>query len=1005
MSLLQKPVLWAAACSSLAVALVLNSSPEFGAQTPQRFARAPESPAALMQAKDLRHHKVGKLPQGSYRAALAKKSAISGKADIPGSAGTWAEYGIGNLDDGSGAFQAARVDNFAYDADNKRLFLAGGTAGVWMSSAVDGDVTTIGDRWVSVGDKLPTQIIGGVGWSTAEGGTLIAAGGEAVMGSGAYLGLGAYWSGNLGETWTLASGFPDEALVFRVAVDQANQNIVYIASSKGLFRSVDAGRSYANVRLPTSPDCAGVEDIASKCFYANYVTDVIVKAPGGITEEVCEATGCPVLAGVGFRTGSLATFQDGTPQAPGNGLYRSDTGAVDSFTKLDVSASNFLLPVGFAPQDRIGRIELTSADGPTQDHNYVYAIVQDATLFNGGLTGIEQLDAILGTALVLGFPSVFNGIYVSSDFGDSWIRMADTTEIIAPITGSEIAAIGVVAGSGAGIQTWYNAWLATDPTKADPLLGVPTRMAFGLEEVWQSRAPAVPLNGLLQAGPSDFEVIGTYFNLAGVFSSTTHPDQHAGLYIPTGDGGVCLFAGNDGGVYKQCVGATGLMNNNGWGQGANTGMYSLLPYGLAVAKDGTVWFGLQDNGSGLIDPKRERKMFQTNGGDGFYAEVDPDNSDVAYYETQNGGLVRTTDRGASNTSIAPTYTRVMFDNWFRMDPLDAEHMVTGAQEIYETDNASTVTGSTWVEVFNFGTNPDTGAIITTTTMEVQGSAVYVGGCGDCGASGNDTGFQNFLATNVMDGVERVAETPAGWHLATRAGLPNRYITGIAIDPVDPKTLYVSLGGYLSNIRPPGHYNDPNTEFGGGAIYKSTDAGESFVNVSGDLPFSQAASVILRGQQIIAATDIGVFISSDRSGTSWTTLGSGLPNVPVNMVRLKPKANETEKEQLFAATFGRHVWNYEFADPAGGSSSSGGTSSGGTSSGGSSSGSTSSGSGGSSGASSGGSTSSGSSSGGSSSGGSSGVPAQPGNGGRFGGSLGGGLLALLALAGLARRRRH
>lgn len=1001
------PTLGAALCSLLLVTATLQSRPAQETRQQRLTAhRSAETPAQLMQAKDVRHRKAGAVPEGAVRSALAQKARIAGKADIPGSAGVWSEHGKGNLDDGSGSFQAARVDNFAYDPEAKRLFLAGGTAGVWMSTAVDGDITTIGDRWVSVGETLPTQIVGGVGWSKAEGGTLIAASGEAVMGSSGYLGLGAYWSSDLGTTWHQASGFPDAALVFRVAVDEANPQYVYIASSKGLFRSSDAGRSYANVRLPTSADCAGVEDIASKCFYANYVTDVIVKVPGGITEESCDAKGCPVLAGVGFRTGSTATFQDGTPQAPGNGLYRSATGEVDSFAKLEVSATSPLLPVGFAPQERIGRIELTSAHGPDQDHNYVYAIVQDAILFNGGITGIEQLDALLGPLLILGFPSVFNGLYVSSNFGDSWVRMADTTEIIAPITGSEIALVGVIAGSGAGIQTWYNAWVAVDPTRADLLLGAPTRIGFGLEEVWQNRVPGVPLNGLSQIGPSDFEVIGTYFNLAGLFPSTTHPDQHAGIYLATGDGGVCLFAGNDGGVYKQCVAANGQMNNSGWGQGANTGMYSLLPYGLGVAKDETVWFGLQDNGSGLIDPKREFKMFQTLGGDGFYAEVDPDNSDVAYFETQNGGLTRTTNRGASTSDIAPTYTRVMFDNWFRMDPLDAQHMVTGAQEIYETKSASTVTGSSWVEVFNFGTNPDTGAIITTTTMEVLGTAVYVGGCGDCGASGNDTGFQNFLASNVQDGVERVPETAAGWHLAKREGLPNRYITSIAIDPADPKTIYVALGGYLSNLRPPGHYNDPNSNFGGGAIYKSTDAGESFVTASGDLPEAQASSVVLRGQQLIVATDVGVFISSDLSGSSWTGLGTGLPAVPVNMLRMKPKATPDEADKLFAATFGRHIWSYRFADPAGGSSS-GGTSSGGsTSSGSSSGGSTSSGSSSGSG-SSGGSTGSGSSSGGSSSGSGSGSGGTPGNEGRFGGgSLGGGLLGLLMLAALAgRRQRH
>ncbi len=869
--------------------------------------RRPESPSELMAINDARYRKAGTVGIGAVRAAIERKNAMAPlKATTKGADGAWQEYGVGNLDDGFGVFQSARVDNFAYDPETKRLFAAIGTGGIWMSEAVGGDIRTLADAWVSVGDGLPSQINSGVAWTSAGGGTLIAAGGEGVMGSSGYLGLGAYWTNDLGQTWNHASGVPDGVLAFRAAVDPAHPEIVYVATSVGLFRSDDAGRSYVNVALPTTEECAGVETLGP-CQFTNYVSDVVVRHPGGTTDATCADNGCPVLAAVGFRTGPLP-FQDGRPMAPANGLYRSETGAPGSFAKLDVSALDTNLPVGFTTQSRIGRVELAQATGPEQNHDYVYALVQDAELFNGGGPFADGLDALLG-GLPIGIPSFFNGLYVSADFGESWLRMADTTEVIAPGTGSEIALVGAVAGSGAGIQAWYNEWIAVDPTRA--LAGTPTRLTFGLEEVWQNRLTQVPLNGIAQAGPSDFNVIGTYFGLLAdpesgtPYPSTTHPDQHAGHYIETGDGGVCLFVGNDGGVFKQCADAGAEMGQAGWGFGANTGIYALLPYGLGVAKDGTVYFGLQDNGSGLIEPDT-RKLFQKMGGDGFYAEVDPDNSDIAYLETQNGGLTRTTNRGETNVGIAPTYTRVMFDTWFRMDPLDAQHMVTGAQEVYETASAETVAGDTWVEVFNLGTNPDTGAIRTTTTMEVLGEAVYVGGCGDCGASGNDTGFAQVLATNIGGDEPPERETSKGWHFATAAGLPNRYITSIAIDPEDPRTIYVSLAGYLSNLRPPGSYLDPNADIGAGNVYKSTDAGESFTNVSGNLPDVQANSVLLRKGQLLLGTDIGAFISSNTQGTSWAPLGNGLPNVPVNMLRLQP-GNDS---QLFAATFGRNIWTYD-----------------------------------------------------------------------------------------------
>lgn len=888
----------------------------------------PESPAEIMQAHDTRYAKAGDVPPGALRAAIARKQAMQPlQAKVAGAAGSWQPYGVGNLrNPGSGNdYVNGRVDNFAYDPVAQRLFAALGSGGVWMSQAQDGDVRTLANQWVSVSDALPTQVIGAVAWTAAGGGTLIAVGGEAVMGSSGYLGLGAFWSDDLGASWHQASGVPDAALAFQAAVDPTRPEVIYAATSKGLFRSSDAGRSYVNVRLPTSATCAGVEGVG-ECLFENYVTDVVVQEPGGTTNVECAAAGCPVVAAVGFRTGNTLAFQDGRPMAQGNGIYRSATGEPDTFARVDVAAVQGNLPAGFAPQERIGRIELGQATGPEQDHNYLYAVVQDAVVFNTG----NPLDVLLDLPLTLpGLPlpivpydTVFNGLYVSSDFGTTWIKMADPVEITYNVTTNSALVVLGATGYGAGIQAWYNAWIKPDPTRADSVTGVPTRLAFGLEEVWQNRLTNVPLNGLLQAGPNDFNVIGAYNILspgALISGQTTHPDQHTGIYIPTGDGGVCLFAGNDGGVYRQCAEAGAEMDNGGWGDGANTGIYALLPYGIGVAKDGTVWFGLQDNGSGLIEPD-SREMFQKMGGDGFYAEVDPDNSDIAYIETQNGGLVRTTDRGESTSSIAPSYTKVMFDNWFRMDPLDALHMVTGAQEVYETANAVEVTGSSWVEVFNLGTNPDTGAVRTTTTMEVLGDAVYVGGCGDCGVSGNDAGFGNVLATNVGGAEVPERETSKGWHFATASGLPNRYITGIAIDPQNPNTIYVTLAGYLSNLRPPGAYLDPNADIGAGNVFKSTDAGESFVNVSGNLPDVQTNTVVLHGSRLIVGTDIGAFISSDTSGGTWAPLGTGLPNVPVNMLRLQPG----NTDRLFAATFGRGVWEYDLRAAGAGGGGGGGT---------------------------------------------------------------------------------
>jgi hypothetical protein len=909
-----RPALGAAVLASAVTALLVHGQPEGCAET-EVWAPAAGGCVTLQALEAAEYERPvaplagrnGALPEGSLRAALAAKQAMYAEAKaVRGAEGQWREYGRGSLitngavaalQDAPGllngrAYYAGRVDNFAYDPVHKRLFAAVGTGGIWMSEAVNGDVRTLADLWVPVGDKLPTLVNGGVVWTSAGGETLIAAGGESVMGNNGYMGLGAFWSTDLGASWTQSRGFPDGAQVYNAKVDPGNPRIVYIASSKGLFRSDDAGRSFANVRLPTTPECAGVEDISSPCQFTNFVTDVVIQAPGGVTNVECSHNG-PVLAAVGWRAGQKPFTLSGLPQAPANGLYRSETGERDSFEKLELPAASLTSPNGFAARERTGRIELGNAVGPLQDHGYVYALVQDSESFNNGFQLLDSL-ALLGTAI--------NGAYVSADFGRSWTLLANDDEI-ALTPGS----LGLLPGG----QAWYNEWIQPDPTRQIPGLGIPTRLAFGLEEIFQNRLTHLPLNGLAQAGPQDFEVIGRYFSVTG-YDTTTHPDQHAGLWIPYGDlalgipEGVCLFAGHDGGVSRQCVPTGAELTNQGWGQGHVNGMYTLLPYGLAVAKDGTVWFGLQDNGSGHIEPD-SRQQFMDFGADGFFAEVDPDNSDIAYTESQNGGLKRTTDRGASSTNIAPPYTRVNFANWFSMDPLDAQHMITGAQQVYETLNAETVTSSTWIEVYNLGFNPVTDAVRTMTTGDVHGDAIYVGFCGDCGHLNDKTVFQNGIATNVGGSKPPSPGTSDGWHDARAEGLDNRFIASIEIDPNDARTIYVTLAGYMANARPAGSHEDLNPNIGTGSVFKSTDAGETFRDISGNLPLVQVNSVIERDGQLLIGTDIGAFISTDTEGTEWAPLGRDLPNVPVTMLRLQPG----NPDRVFVSTFGRGIWTYDF----------------------------------------------------------------------------------------------
>ena len=855
---------------------------------------------------------------GAREAALAQRARLVASG-VPGTGGDWQPVGTTPLlaaepeytsVNGEGLVEVnGRVNDFAYDNRPNRdvVYVATAQGGIWKS-------LDRGESWTSVSKTLPALTTGSVGWSPAGGGegTLIALTGDNNGGGNSFAGSGVFRSTNGGATWTKATGVPTGLLGFKVAVDPTNPNKIYAATGGGLFRSTDAGRTFANVLLPTG-DCAG-EPAVHPCFFANQVTDVVVQSPDEFGN-----TGGRVVAAVGWRAGAKSDA-DGHPQSPGNGLYGSESGDPGSFERLDQTGD------GFAAQPRIGRIELGAAEGPQQNHNYLYAIVQDAVKFN---QGVAVTDANEVPAPVAGVNTALEGIYVSADFGDTWTLMQDG-EVLAQAAAAEGSALGGTAQAtffAPGVQAWYNMWIKPDPSRVDPNTDAPTRLLFGLEEVWQNEVITQPM-----VGPTSFKVIGRYAAGSTCFflgvpavpycppyrgepqgGTTVHADQHGALFLPGPGEGVTLLVGNDGGVYKQADNGTEEFTNQKWGAGHNRGFHTLMPYSVAVAKDGIVWSGLQDNGHMKIE--QSGKQIMTFGGDGTWAAVDPDDSDVAYEATPNAGMRMTRDGGRNWDDVDPALTDSQFVTQFEMDPFDSDHLAVGGREIKETVNASS--GTDWLTVYDLGTIDNPGAPPADTDMsgsnrtsaiDVVGNAVYVGYCGICDVVTGTGTFKSGIATNVGGDAAPEAGTENGWHIAEAAGLPERFITSVAVDPKDPRTVYVTLGGYSRLWVPPGANGDAAEGVGKGHVFKSTDAGATFKDISGDLPDGPASYVLVRGNQLVVATDFGIYASSSLDGGTYGLLGApnDLPMSPIYHIAFRPGTNE-----LYAAAYGSGIWKYSF----------------------------------------------------------------------------------------------
>ena len=918
----------------------------------------PEMPEDVDKFNEAAGRKFGGDSPRAMRAALRQRAHLTDDADVPGANGTWRPLGRGPLvandpnypytyGDAFGVL-AGRISDYAYDPNTNRLFATVAQGGVWES-------LDRGQNWFSISDGpdgLPMQSSGGIAWTPAggDGGTLVVLTGDHAF-SNDYAGLGAYYTTDDGAHWHHAKGIPDGGLSFTVAVDPTDASRLYAATGLGLFRSDDAGRTWDNVDLPTG-DCAG-DSFKPNCFFANIVTGVAVQPP-----DKHGHNGGKVAAAVGWRAGQYKNF-NGVPQAPANGIYVSDTSAKGSFQKIGDDT-------GITKTVDFGRTELAAVGSPDQDSEYLYAIVQNATYFTTGVDSDQDVvdcDPVIG-GVCANSGSTIDGVYVSHDFGHTWTVMEDhQTFANDASSGSSLTQLRPL-GISAGYQTTYNEWIKVDPTQTASD-GTPTHLVFGMEEIWQNRFPGQPMNG-----KTEFETFAPY-NQAGACllvllaqpcgstqqanpqGYTTHPDQHGGIMLPGKDGkGVDLIAGNDGGNYVQHS-DSGQFSHN-WGAGNQNGFQTLLPYGVAMAKDGTVYAGLQDNGEMRIDPKTGVQN-EVYGGDAVFNVVNPDKSDEVIEEYPLATLSSSTDGGKSwSNNIAPNVENADFVSPLVQDPLDYKHITTGGRQIVESTKWTDTTGNfckrepdqdthpddpingcapadnDWVPVFDLGTykhpgDPKAGRssegdetsdsvdtaddpVNVDVAQALYGAAHYVGFCGSCDPVKLHEPFHTGIATNVGGDKPPKVASADGWHVAKAQGLPNRIITSITIDPKDTNTIYVTLGQSATRpFAPLGSLGDDASSAKGGFVYVSHDHGDSFQDVTGDLPKVQGSWIRLKGNQMVVANAIGMFISSDLTGKHWAELGQGFPTSPVYSFEFEPQ----DPEKMVVASYGRGVWEYDF----------------------------------------------------------------------------------------------
>ena len=860
--------------------LVLPAGSTLGGESEPEFA-LPYAPIASLDAAK-NQHEYGLWARGvaSSNPNLQWKNVGPLGQDDP------KDYPQGGLRFARSAGMGSTIEVDPRDASGNSVYV-GNMGGLWHTSDA-------GKTWKNLSDSFTRGAVGAIAVDPADPDNIYVGTGIGYLTtSGDAPGSGLWVSNDGGKTF-----FRPEKNIRGYAVNDmlVTDDGVLAATSDGLYVSTDDGASFTRVVLPNNADHTGPATGA----YANWISAVAVNPLD--KNEVIAAVGL----GQGKRPGP-----EGEPLSPGNGLYRSTTGVAGPYTYMESTSQ---LKHEASSADPIGRIMMSWVPSEGGDTTVLWVILSDAGLaYSKDPAGLDMVGETTGANLNH-TNTQLNGLYRYDAEAETFTVKATPQSLQTSVN----SGLGIypALGYGVGVQAYYNLWVQADPRNPDQVF-------FGLEEVFQSIAGT-------QEGPTlgTFEIVQRYWDVCGsttylenLYTGTTcpdqtpyaggvstHPDQHWGAVVMAGDK-LRLYTANDGGYYWQdshpVEGGRDAYDNDNWVE-MNT-LATVQPYKVARKPDGEYLTALQDNGTGFFKPGETGIL--VTGGDGvnIVATSDPD---TWYASAQGAILYVTTDHGKTIRAIPADLAGATFLSPLAIDPTDENHLVVAGREVHETTKGPattsiidpltyTVVQTDWTKSYDAGTSEVSGAGFQSQGIAVRGEHVYVGICGLCrNTLGDPTKVFSTVATNVQPGCTAAKGSSECWHTAAGKGLPHNSIWNLEIDPLDPKTVYV----VLNNNSQIGY--DPKVG-GTQRVMVSHDAGESFKDITGNLRTSQARDIVVRGDNLIVATDHGVF-TAPKTGMGWSRLGGSLPPVRVFDLHLDPTGR-----YLTASVYGRGVWVLDF----------------------------------------------------------------------------------------------
>jgi photosystem II stability/assembly factor-like uncharacterized protein len=760
----------------------------------------------------------------------------------------FAEYPVRNV---GPVVMSGRVTDIAVQEDNKsHFFVAYASGGIF-------ETTNSGNTMQPVFDHQGTITIGDIAISRADEDILWAGTGENNSSRSSYAGDGVYKSTDGGQSWNHV-GLRGSQHIGRIRTHPTNTDVAWVASQgplyhvndmRGIYKTTDGGQSWN--RTLTPPDSTGVIDLV-------------------MDPENPER----MWATTWQRHRQAWNFKEA---GEGSAIYMSTDGgeswekSMEGFPEgdfvgrigIDVSKSNPNILYAFLDnQKETKKKKETDEEQLTQADFVKMSEKEFLDLSN------EELNSYLRSN---GFPQKYNAQGVKNEVQEGLYE----PKALADYLGDANAALFETSIEGAQVyrsKDGGKSWKKINSYALDNLIYT-YGYYFGEVRVSPSDPDVLYITGVPALKSTDGGKTWAPF----AENQPVHVDHHA-LWLDPQDS-EHLLLGNDGGLYESQDGGENFIHHN------NVPVGQFYSVAVDMEKPYNIYGGLQDNGvfmgSSQGSPNDGNEWERIFGGDGMHVAIDPRDSDLIYTGFQFGNYFRIQQSPQKITRITPqneigkeTY-RYNWNTPLEMSNHTPEVLYMGSQKVSRSFDR----GENWTPISPDLTDKKTG--------QQEGNVPY---STMTTISESPLNFNVIWAGTDDENIQLTRNGGESWELVSENLPQRRWVSQVHASNHEEGTAYASLNGY--------RYDEFKTY-----LYKTTDYGQSWTSVKGNLPES-VANVLIQDPKnpnmLYAGLDMGTFVSFD-DGSNWHLL-NGVPNVPSYDMTVHPRDLE-----LVVGTHGRSIY--------------------------------------------------------------------------------------------------